>query len=271
MMLHSASTIAWYSDGLVMRISALSFSALSSSSTLSSSTGGSTKLLRCCSKPAYENDFLKATPLTSCESCSAPPCTFLMPIMFMGMSTESESTASTTILAKNCLCPETSFEESDVAACLSSIRRIVESPATGTCSTSILATASAQAWRKARTIVCACTPSSTKGLASRSNSPASTTTEVVPSPTSASCERAMSTSVLAAGWTMSRSFMSVAPSLEIVTTPSRRISLSIPRGPSVVRRMSTTALIALMLEMSCALPCDESVPSRSSRIVGCIM
>jgi hypothetical protein len=38
MIFHSASTMAWYSEGLEMRISALSFSALSSSSTLSSST-----------------------------------------------------------------------------------------------------------------------------------------------------------------------------------------------------------------------------------------
>jgi hypothetical protein len=66
-------------------------------------------------------------------------------------------------------------------------------------------------------ITCGWTPSSMKGLASRRNSPASTTTLVVPSPTSASCERAMSTSVLAAGCTISRSFISVAPSFEMVT------------------------------------------------------
>lgn len=36
--------------------------------------------------------------------------TFLIPIMCTGMSAPSESTASTTMLAKKCLCPETSFD-----------------------------------------------------------------------------------------------------------------------------------------------------------------
>ena len=66
----------WYSDGLEMRISALSFSAFSSSSTLSSTILTPSKRLGCCSNPAYENVFLKATPLISCESCRAPPCTW---------------------------------------------------------------------------------------------------------------------------------------------------------------------------------------------------
>jgi len=58
-------------------------------------------------------------------------------------------------------------------------------------------------------------------LASFKSSPANTTTLVVPSPTSASCERAMSTSVFAAGWTTSRRRMMVAPSLEmVVVAPS---------------------------------------------------
>lgn len=38
-------------------------------------------------------------------------------------------------------------------------------------------------------------------------------------PTSASCERDISTRVLAAGWTMSNSFIMVAPSLEMVVLP----------------------------------------------------
>ena len=55
-------------------------------------------------------------------------------------------------------------------------------------------------------------------------------------------EREMSTSALAAGCTMSRVFMIVAPSLEMVAPPrSSCISLSIPRGPSVVRTTSATA------------------------------
>lgn len=68
------------------RTSALSFSALSSSSTLRQSTLGSLNDLGCCSKPAYENVFLKATPRTSSESCMPPPGTFLMPIKFSSRS-----------------------------------------------------------------------------------------------------------------------------------------------------------------------------------------
>lgn len=48
-------------------------------------------------------------------------------------------------------------------------------------------------------------PCSTCSLTSLRISPARTTTEVVPSPTSASWDRAMSTRIRAAGWTMSRS------------------------------------------------------------------
>lgn len=48
------------------------------------------------------------------------------------------------------------------------------------------------------------------------------------------------------------------------------MSLSMPRGPSVVRTASATAWHALMFEISCALPCDSSVPSRSRMICGCV-
>lgn len=150
---------------------------------------------------------------------------------------------------------------------------------------------------------CGCTPSSTNGLASRRNSPARSTTVVVPSPTCAGgkagqrgsrgVERhrarrrptkrraseswllAMSTSVLAAGCTMSsscgaegagatgrqrerrrgaqraaspsaaprplqrrRAFIIVAPSLEIVVPRASCTSLSMPSGPCARRRAS---------------------------------
>lgn len=77
-------------------------------------------------------------------------------------------------------------------------------------------------------MVCELTPCSTCSLISLRISPARTTTDVVPSPTSASCERAMSTRILAAGWTMSRSFMTVAPSFVIVCL---QFSSTINRSP----------------------------------------
>ena len=64
----------------------------------------------------------------------------------------------------------------------------------------------------------------------------------------------MSTSVLAAGCSTSSSFMIVAPSLLIVAVRPLATSLSIPRGPSVVRTASATAWHALMLLISWALP-----------------
>jgi len=47
------------------------------------------------------------------------------------------------------------------------------------------------------------------------------------------------------------------------------ISLSIPRGPRVVRTASTIAWQAFMLLISCGLPCDVSVPSFSKMIGAC--
>jgi hypothetical protein len=50
--------------------------------------------------------------------------------------------------------------------------------------------------------------------------------------------------------------------------PSATTSLSMPRGPKVVRTASTTAWHALMLEINCPFPWDVSVPSRSRMICG---
>ena len=49
------------------------------------------------------------------------------------------------------------------------------------------------------------------------------------------------------------------------------MSLSMPRGPSVVRTVSAIAWQALMLEMSWPRPWDVSVPSRRRMICGCII
>lgn len=65
--------------------------------------------------------------------------------MCIGRSGPSESTASTTIVAKKALCPETSLDESEVAACRSSMERSVESEPTGIASSSTLESASAHA------------------------------------------------------------------------------------------------------------------------------
>lgn len=90
--------------------------------------------------------------------------------------------------------------------------------------------------------------------------------------TSESCDLAISTRILAAGWTMSRSFMMVAPSLEMVVLPlSSWINLSIPLGPRVVLTASPTTVHAVMLLSNCAFPWDVSVPSFSKMICGCCL
>jgi len=91
-----------------------------------------------------------------------------------------------------------------------------------------------------------CMLSSTNVLASFMNSAASSTTEVVPSPTSSSYETDISASALAAGCTILRLFTIVAPSLVIVVE-FECISLSIPRGPRVDLTQSAMATHALML------------------------
>jgi len=75
----------------------------------------------------------------------------------------------------------------------------------------------------------------------------------------------MSTSVLAAGWAISNSFMMVAPSLLMVTFLPSKMSLSIPRGPRVVRTASASAWHALMLLTSWALPCRRLSIVREER------
>lgn len=59
--------------------------------------------LGCCSKPAYEKVFSKATPSTSMDSSRAPPLTFFIPIMFSLRSSSSMSTESTTSFLKKFL------------------------------------------------------------------------------------------------------------------------------------------------------------------------
>ena len=125
------------------------------------------------------------------------------------------------------------------------------------------------ALRTPRAIVWGCNPSSTKGFTCLSISPASNTTDVVPSPTSLSCDIEISAKTRAAGCTISKSFMIVAPSLLMVTLVPSYMSLSMPRGPSVERTASTTAPQALMLLINLALPWDVSVPSLNKMMPGC--
>ena len=85
--------------------------------------------------------------------------------------------------------------------------------------------------------------------------PQSTTTLVVPSPASTSCDFESSTSILAVGWKTCMWLMIVAPSFVMITSPSLLwIILSMPLGPSDERTASATPLAAMMfaLRTSCS-------------------
>lgn len=88
-------------------------------------------------------------------------------------------------------------------------------------------------------------PRSRRISACSRSAPASTTTPVVPSPISLSCERDRSTSSLAIWWLTCICSRIVAPSFEMVTSPSGLESiLSMPFGPSDVRITLHTDLAA---------------------------
>lgn len=68
---------------------------------------------------------------------------------------------------------------------------------------------------------------------------------------------------------MSNNFKMVAPSLEMVVLPlDDLIKMSDPNGPNVGFNVSWMARHALMLFKIWPLPCEASVPSLSTTIVG---
>ena len=118
-----------------------------------------------------------------------------------------------------------------------------------------------------------CTLSLISSLARLSSSAARMTTEVVPSPTSASCSCASCTSRLAVGCSTSNFLRMVAPSLVIVTSPmSSTIILSSPCGPREDLTMLATdkaARTTLPKEYRCRLarPCPKISILRCSRLL----
>ncbi|OPY18528.1 MAG: hypothetical protein A4E23_01351 [Methanomethylovorans sp. PtaU1.Bin073] len=88
-----------------------------------------------------------------------------------------------------------------------------------------------------------------------SNSPVSIAAVVVPSPTSSSWVLDTSTTILAAGCSISISLRMVAPSLVITMSPNESTSiLSMPLGPSVLLTAFATAFPARILMLRASLP-----------------
>ena len=93
------------------------------------------------------------------------------------------------------------------------------------------------------------------------------TAVVVPSPTSSSWVFATSTSIFAAGCSISISFKIVTPSLVTTISPSPSTNiLSIPFGPKVVLTVSANTLPAKMLVLCASLPNNLLVPSGKMKI-----
>lgn len=159
----------------------------------------------------------------NCESWRAPPVIFLMPISFSLRSSWSrERTASTTtvyvlagsgrtgswlslLLVKKSALRCISLLLIAVAASFLKVSLLFPSDVLTDISLTLF-TAIAEALLRPLMMVCVLTPISTCSLTSFNISPARTTTDVVPSPTSASWDRAISVNILAAGWTMSSSY-----------------------------------------------------------------
>ena len=107
-------------------------------------------------------------------------------------------------------------------------------------------------------MIVGCISSSSRSSAFLRSSPVSIAAVVVPSPTSSSCVLATSTTILAAGCSMSISFRIVAPSLVITISPSESTSiLSMPFGPSVVLTALATAFAAVILLLCASFPFDR--------------
>mmetsp|Transcript_6458 Transcript_6458/g.17793 ORF Transcript_6458/g.17793 Transcript_6458/m.17793 type:complete len:204 (-) Transcript_6458:29-640(-) len=156
-------------------------------------------------------------------------------------------TASTASLAKSSFSWKTSLEESVVRAMfIRSSRKATGSAAWSMAEASSASRATCCAWRQPATMVIGWMRMATSFSASRSSSPHSTVTLVVPSPTSSSWVLAMSMSTLAAALSTWIACRMVAPSLVTVTPSPRPVVdcriLSMPLGPSVVFTRSAMAM-----------------------------
>ena len=106
---------------------------------------------------------------------------------------------------------------SDVDAALTSSPLSARSTGIASASTAPSATSAARAKPSETTV--GCIPRSSSLRHAVSSAPQMTVTDVVPSPAAASCERASSTSIFAAGCVTVILFRMVAPSLVMTTSP----------------------------------------------------
>mmetsp|Transcript_22440 Transcript_22440/g.56634 ORF Transcript_22440/g.56634 Transcript_22440/m.56634 type:complete len:296 (+) Transcript_22440:1040-1927(+) len=224
---------------------------------------------------ALETFCEKTRPWMSSVSSTVPPsfCTTLMLLRSALLSVAGSAmlkTASTARGASRLEFCDTTLEQSDVVVHLMSVSLSAKS--TGIAMLRMISSALVLASWKASEIWLGCSPRVSSVCTAFNSPPASTTTLVVPSPASMSCDLDSSTIIFAAGWLTLMCRRIVAPSLVMITSPlCVSIILSIPRGPSDVRTASEMALPAMMLEdrtsSCCRLPASNCVPPSRSPIL----
>ncbi|KAH3668068.1 hypothetical protein OGAPHI_001822 [Ogataea philodendri] len=207
------------------------------------------------------------TPLMTLESSREPPSLPSTRINSKSTSLRSRSatfkTVSTAIRANWSWHLDTIFEPNDVLAALNSslltlvlLSKFSVSIATSSAILSSCSMAILQALSKPCAILIGWIPFSMSSSAWSNRAPVSTTTPVVPSPISSSCDLESSTNSLAISLFSSICDMMVAPSLVMLISPSGEMRiLSSPRGPRDVFRIEATCLAAKICDLTASVPC----------------
>mmetsp|Transcript_32802 Transcript_32802/g.76615 ORF Transcript_32802/g.76615 Transcript_32802/m.76615 type:complete len:247 (-) Transcript_32802:139-879(-) len=214
---------------------------------------------------AFEIFCEKTSPWINSVSSTVPP-SFWTTLMLLRSALVSVAgsamlmTASTARGASRLEFCDTTFEHSDVVVHFTSVS--LSEKSTGIAMLRMISSALLLASWKASEIWLGCRPRVSRVCTAFNSPPASTTTLVVPSPASMSCDLDSSTIIFAAGWLTLMCRRIVAPSLVMITSPlCVSIILSIPRGPSDVRTASEMALPAIMLEVRTSSCCRLPVSS----------
>mmetsp|Transcript_417 Transcript_417/g.1264 ORF Transcript_417/g.1264 Transcript_417/m.1264 type:complete len:329 (+) Transcript_417:1049-2035(+) len=212
-------------------------------------------------------------PRTSSDSSDDLPCALSTCTADTGyrafpsaVSVRTDRTASTASRDQNASCGDRSLEAIEVFAAATT----ASSPSSSVATISVdftYFTASFSANRNPDMIVVGWIPCFTSSFPRFSSSAATTTTEVVPSPTSESCSCASSTNTFATGCSTSSRDRIVAPSFVIVMSPTSSTNiLSSPTGPSDDLTMFAIAVVAVTCSCRTSFPLRRS-PSRPSIIL----
>mmetsp|Transcript_17327 Transcript_17327/g.52737 ORF Transcript_17327/g.52737 Transcript_17327/m.52737 type:complete len:263 (-) Transcript_17327:19-807(-) len=197
----------------------------------------------------------KTMPFTNSVSSTVPPTCLTILMSFKSTvvspcvaSPKIDSTASTAIGANVSEFCDTTFDDRHVVTASTRVDRSLRS--TGSDDACKIVSASFSASTKASAMDVGCMPFASSWEHASNSDPATTHTDVVPSPASMSCDFDNSTSIFAVGCATSISLRIVAPSF-VMSTPlsSFWIILSMPRGPKDVLIVSAIAFAAIIFDI----------------------